>query len=226
TKVACAPAARVSGPGGTGPDWIVVRPGTVYTVAVTPVTGAPPAFVTVRLTANHCPAETTAGAAAAESRAPAVVIVARFDAATPLASAPPVFPSLPVTVVENNAVPADVTKYVHARFAEAPPARTGIVAGLDTSETPPVPSVRRFGTTLLTDSASAWPVFVTVRVTVRVWFSHSGVGWAVSGLATSTAGVWIRTAPEVTGPVVSAAPELASVPVAVVVNRTFPGTDP
>jgi hypothetical protein len=72
-----------------------------------------------------------------------------------------------------------------------------------------------------TKVATACPVLVTVTVTRNDAPVRTGDGKAAAD-ATSAAGVWITTTPEVTGPVVTTAPVLASFPDTVVVSHAVP----
>jgi hypothetical protein len=94
--------------------------------------------------------------------------------------------SVPVTVAENDTVPADVASYNQVRFADAPPVSV-TETGDDTSTTPPVPVTCNCEP--VTAFAGTWPVFVTV-VTITICApAHTGSGCAVSALPLMSAAV-------------------------------------
>src|SRR6185503_12000431 len=70
TNVVALPAARVTGPGGSGPltNAASPAPGPAKTVAVMPLTLTPPVFVTVNAIVSHCPIELMGRAIAPAAR--------------------------------------------------------------------------------------------------------------------------------------------------------------
>jgi hypothetical protein len=155
---------------------------------MTPSAGLPPVFVTVSVTSIHCPSTTVPDISGADAIKDAgAVTVTVLDPRGPVLTKNPSRASVPITVAENDTVPADVASYTHVRFADAPPFSV-TVAGEDTSAAPPVPvtcnweePARAF--------AGTWPVFVTVVTTTICAPTHTGSGCAVSALPLICAGV-------------------------------------
>jgi hypothetical protein len=184
---------------------------------MTPSAGLPPVFVTVSVTSIHCPSTTVPDISGAdEIKNAGAVTVTALDPSGPVLTKEPSRASVPVTVAENNTVPAEVASYTQVRLADAPP-RSVTETGDDTSTTAPVPvtsncsePVRAF--------AGTWPVFVTVVIITICAPTHTGSGCAVSTLPAMPAAV-PRSTTTVEDPVTA---WHASSPLAVAASATRP----